>query len=118
MKLAIVGSVDLEGNPAAEQVIEEILLEYKPTLLISGGAKGVDSMAEAAAKALGIPTCIFHPSQQNWPAFRERNLLIAKGCDMLIRVKSNTTKTFGSGWTMERAKEFGKPVKEYEVQNG
>src|SRR5690348_8728135 len=49
MKLAIVGSVDLAGNAEAIAHIERALDKYQPTLVISGGADGIDTMAVRAA---------------------------------------------------------------------
>lgn len=61
MRLAIVGSCSLAGNVAAAQIIEQVLDKYKPDVVVSGGAVGIDSMAEAAANVRGILTCIYLP---------------------------------------------------------
>lgn len=113
MKLAIVGSVNLEGHPGAAALIEGVLDQYQPTLVVSGGAKGIDTMATAAALARGIPISEHLPVGRGWPAFKARNLLIAQECDRLVRIVSSTSKTYGSGWTRDRAREMGKPTEEY-----
>src|ERR1051326_2483382 len=116
--LAIVGSRDLDGNAMAWQTLEAVLDELKPSLLISGGAGGIDSMAEESAKARGIPTCIFLPEKPlGWPSYRARDLLIAEGCDMCVRIYSNTTKTYGSGWTVDQAEKMGKQVRRILIDN-
>jgi predicted Rossmann fold nucleotide-binding protein DprA/Smf involved in DNA uptake len=116
MKLAIVGSRDLDGNALAWQAIEDALDRHKPDLLISGGADGIDKMAEESAKARGTPTCIFYPEGKTWPAFRARNILIAEGCSHLVRIYSDTTSTYGSGFTADWAKMLGKYVELIKIE--
>lgn len=117
MKLAIVGSTRLAGNEEALNIIRKVLREKQPSLVVSGGAKGIDSMAVAEAEALGIDTREFLPTLYQWAphGFKERNLLIAMECDELVRIVSTKSTTYGSGWTRDRAKEMGKPTEEYIV---
>jgi hypothetical protein len=44
--------------------------------------------------------------------FKERNLRIAVACDELVRIVAHGTRTYGSGWTRDRAAAMGKPTKE------
>ena len=113
MKLAIVGSVSLAGDPRAAALIEKLLDQYTPSCVISGGAIGIDTMAVDAAKRRGIATSVHLPTRQAWPAFKVRNLRIAEECDQLVRIAAKNAKTYGSGWTRDRAKEMGKPTEEY-----
>jgi len=118
MKLAIVGSTGLEGNEEALRIINKVLDERKPSVVVSGGAKGIDSMAVAAAKARGIDTQEFLPTLHQWApqGFKERNLKIAEACDFLVRIVSSNSKTYGSGWTRDQAEKMGKVTEEYVVQ--
>ena len=117
MRLAIVGSVSLEGSKEAAQIIEDVLDKYKPTVVVSGGAKGIDTMATDAAKRRHIGTTIFHPKVQGWrDGYRPRNLQIARGCDVLVRIVATGSRTYGSGWTRDRAIELGKHTEEYVIE--
>lgn len=116
MKLAIVGSTSLEGNEEALHFIKTCLSFYAPTLVISGGAPGIDTMAVKAAKEMGIKTQEFKPKVKRWAVkggFKERNEKIAKSCDMLIRIVDKNTKTYGSGWTRDRAMTYGAETVEF-----
>ena len=115
VKLAIVGSVKLAGNRDAQAIIELVLDAHRPEWVVSGGAAGVDSMAEQEAIRRGIQVLIYRPSQQTWKKFKERNLRIAESCDRLVRIVARHSKTYGSGWTRDRAAEMGKPTEEYIV---
>ena len=107
--LAIVGSVSLEGNAEAAAIIERVLDEFNPAVVISGGAIGIDQMAVAAAKRRGIATREFLPKTRRWAdGFKPRNLLIAQQCTALVRIVDSRSKTYGSGWTRDRAAEMGK----------
>jgi len=128
MKLAIVGtSIDLTENEERDirQIIGIILNECtKDSIIISGGAKGVDSMVFEIATALGFKTEIYPPKQQGWEFFKERNLKIAKECDKLYCITvpvhnfqcyhheglQKHEKTAGC-WTLKKVEDLGKPCK-------
>jgi hypothetical protein len=115
MKLAIVGS-QLKSWKRLDQVanvngmISASFMLLEPTLFISGGADGVDTWAEGQADLLGVKKKIFYPEQQNWLAYKSRNILIASECEYLISIRSTYSKTYGSGWTADYAESLGKKV--------
>lgn len=118
-RLAIVGSVSLAGNGEAREAIEQVLDRYRPALVVSGGAKGIDSMAAAAAKRRGIPVKEYLPAVPSWEGgYKPRNLLIAQNCDALVRIVAVGSTTYGSGWTRDRARELGKPTEEIVIHAG
>lgn len=113
MKLAIVGSVKLEGNEEAISRINEVLNRLKPDVVISGGAKGIDQMAVKMAKIRGIPTIEHLPKEPHWYYYKKRNIKIANDCDHLVRIVSTKTRTYGSGWTRDYAKSKKRSCEEY-----
>ena len=58
MRIAVIGSRQVEGNLAAL-----ILKELPPNVseIVSGGAGGIDSAAEQAADILSLPVTVFRP---------------------------------------------------------
>jgi len=134
--LAIVGSRDVPDYQSAS-VIKQAILEHRPSMVISGGAKGVDTAGVVIAQTMGITTVEFKPQTFTWDAqpvgepiesmedkgmvitvpggFKQRNEKVAEACDCLIRIASPTTKTYGSGWTADRAEQLGKRVFRYTV---
>lgn len=118
MKLAIVGSTRLDGHPVAMALILAAFDRYRPTVLVSGGAPGIDTMAEQEALTRGVATEIYRPTVPAWAApggFRDRNLQIATACDALVRIVASTSRTYGSGWTRDQARAQGKPTEEFVV---
>ena len=62
MYLAIVGGRDFNDYDSFKKIVEEYFETIGiPIHIISGGAKGVDTMAETYALEKKIPTVIFHP---------------------------------------------------------
>lgn len=116
MKLAIVGStrfVNPFGEAVARNVIEGLVGGlYLTDTVVSGGAVGVDSWAAEAAETAGISVKEFIPLNKRWAphGYQERNLLIAQECDALVRIYCAESRTYGSGWTADRAFDLGKPV--------
>jgi hypothetical protein len=139
--LAIVGSRDVPKY-LSESIIREALLLHKPSLVVSGGAHGVDTDAAILAREEGFATLEIVPKVQSWDGapfvnghsskvdprapgeyvidggvvvvveggFKIRNEKVAETCDCLIRIASRTTRTYGSGWTADRAQDLGKNV--------
>jgi len=83
MRVAIVGSRDC-GNFSKEHIIKH--LPASCTLIISGGARGVDTFAMEAAKHLDIPFVRISPDyEKNGKAApHKRNALIIDTADLLL----------------------------------
>lgn len=83
MKLAVIGSRNCEGL-TIERVIENI--PKNCTMIISGGAYGVDELAKKAAIALGIPIKEYFPDYTTFgkKAPLIRNTSIVNDSDMVL----------------------------------
>lgn len=135
--LAIVGSRGVSLYQS-ESIIKQAILEHQPSIVISGGADGVDRAAVKLAEDLGYATLEYLPTMNTWDApddahqteeivtergmkvrvpggFKQRNAKIAASCDCLVRISSVTTKTYGSGWTADYAEQLGKRVTRFNV---
>lgn len=126
IKLAIVGTRLLEcpnDELRARQRIEQAIHRLKPAVIISGGAKGVDTIAEQVALSLGYSeaegTLVIHrPKVKRFHGpggYRERDLLIATECTHLLRLSCKEATTYGSGFTADEAERQGKPVVRWQV---
>lgn len=125
MKVAILGTTaNLTENEerAMKQEIELVLKKYPlDAIIISGGAKGVDTLSLEIAKKLGFKTQEYSPEKNEWKYYKKRNLQIAKDCDELYcfsvsvrKVKcyhhnppQKHEKTAGC-WTLDKAKQMNK----------
>lgn len=87
MKVAIVGSKSISNENLINNYISECLTDLSNIdLIISGGAKGVDTIAELFAKNHNIKTKIFYP---NWEKYGRqadliRNSDIISKCEICI----------------------------------
>lgn len=125
--LAIVGSAPRYDKPAfvcpsglaiAAKQIEIVLTMLTPDRVISGGADGVDDLAEQAAMTHGIPFHAIRPRGRypTWDSvggYQERNEQIAQECTRMLRIACAHSRSYGSGWTADRAEELGKPVQRW-----
>lgn len=105
MKVAIVGSRDFMFP---EMVISYIRTLPKDTIIVSGGARGVDTWAEKTAKELGMQTEIY-PAQ--WDKFGLsagiiRNNDIVKAADKVVAFWNGRSK--GTLHTIKLAKLYDK----------
>lgn len=130
-KLAVVGSRLKEktseqieySNKVSEilfAILERFHKKYSPTLLISGGASGIDSKAELWADSKNISKFIIRP---NWypnghdkPMDRgagfKRNKLIIDAADYVIAM---TTGSNGTANSIEWAKKLNKPLAVFDM---
>jgi predicted Rossmann fold nucleotide-binding protein DprA/Smf involved in DNA uptake len=109
VKLAIIGSRSFNNVELFGKTLEPYV--DKISLVISGGAKGADSLAEEWAGFNGINTEIYLP---DWDKHGKRagfirNIEIIGACDAVIAFWDGESK--GTAHSIQLAKETGKPVK-------
>ena len=86
----------------------------KITQVITGGARGIDTLAFQAAESAGIRNRQFLPDRRKFPgkliikAYQERNRQIVDRCDILLAVWDG--KSRGTRNTLFCAWKTGKPV--------
>ena len=86
----------------------------KITEIITGGAKGIDTLAFLSAESAGIRNRQFLPDRKKFPgklvlkAFQERNKQIVDRCDILLAVWDG--KSHGTKNTLAYAQLVGKPA--------
>jgi hypothetical protein len=122
MKIAVVGSRDFVDVSLLYKILNDLKEYYNSfdpfDLLISGGAKGVDSLAEQYAKEHGIKTKIFLPDylkhQQGAPI--RRNLLIVKEADLIVAFWNGKSK--GTKNVMMTARKLNKAVLQIDLISG
>jgi predicted Rossmann fold nucleotide-binding protein DprA/Smf involved in DNA uptake len=106
MKTAIVGSRNI-----TDYDLNEALEGLTVTEIISGGAMGVDTLAEVYAKDKGLPLQIF---PADWKAHGSkagplRNKQIVEACEQLVAIWDGSSK--GTATTIRMAQKAGKPVR-------
>lgn len=109
MKIAIIGSRNFDNY----KLVVETLKPYqsKISLVISGGAKGADSLGEHWAKQNNINTLIFLP---DWDKHGKRagfirNEDIIKNCDGVLAFWDGESK--GTAHSLSLAEKYNKPTK-------
>lgn len=107
MKLAIIGSRTITSLDIASYIPEWY---GSPDVIITGGAKGVDTIAEDFARSHGLGLLVFKPDYKAHlrGAPIRRNELIAKECDALLAFWDG--KSRGTRYTIEYAMRLGKRV--------
>ena|SRR3990172_2853504 len=103
--VAVIGSRSFSNK----ELLSKTLGTFKVTKIISGGAKGADSLAEEYAKKNDIPIEIILP---NWSLGRRagmlRNTTIIERCDFVIAFWDGESK--GTADSIKKAKKMGKKV--------
>ncbi len=126
MKVAIVGTSHIKTDQEKKDVkrlCATILSKYEAidTTIVTGGAIGVDSIAQEVGLILGFAIKPIFPMGVGWEANKIRNLEIANECDKLFCISipvhdkkcyhhnppQDHEKTAGC-WTMKMALQAGK----------
>jgi hypothetical protein len=114
-KIAIVGSRNLRPHKQIERFLRSL---PAGTMIVSGGARGPDSIAVEYAQKIGLPTKVF---PANWDmhgrsAGMIRNAVIVAEADEVIAFWDGVSR--GTAFTIERAKKTGKPCRVVKIQEG
>lgn len=112
MRVAIVGSRTFHDKDLLYRTMDTLTYEDKPvipTLIVSGGASGADTLGEAWAKEKSIPTKIFKP---DWVKYGRaagpiRNREIVKEADLIVAFWDGMSK--GTMSTRNEARKASKP---------
>ena len=107
MKIAVVGSRSLDDY----QLVKSILEQYTFSQIISGGAKGIDTLAEQYSDELGlIKPLVILPDwkQYNRGAGAVRNREIVDTSDFVVAIWDGKSK--GTKISINHAKKINKPV--------
>lgn len=104
MKIAVVGSRTIKTFDFA------LVGAVAGDTIITGGAVGVDSFAEAEARARGIAVEVIKPDYKTYgrAATHVRNRAIVERCDRLVAFWDGQSR--GTMGTVEYARRKGKPI--------
>lgn len=107
MKVAIIGSRNLVNVEISKYIPENV------TEIISGGARGIDTLAEEWAEKNGIPKTIIKPEYERFKrgAPLKRNEKIVELADVIIALWDG--KSRGTKFTIDYAKKVKKEVNIY-----
>ncbi len=113
MRIAIIGSRHLDYKKHFDFVLEKLNenVPVNATEIVSGGAVGIDSIAERFAAEKGIKTKIFLPDYDAYgkKAPILRNIEIVEYCHYLIAIWDGDSR--GTAFTVAKCVENGVPVK-------
>jgi len=117
MKLLITGSRKLEDMETLKQVIQELesRTEQKITMLLHGGAKGADTLAQEWADENKIKTHVIKPDyEKHYPKIAPliRNKELVKLADCTLALYVTETRSGGTGHTATQTTNAGKPLYE------
>jgi len=109
-RVAIVGSRIFENYPLLEREVKKIIRPNEIEKIVSGGAKGADSLAEKFADKYGIEKQIFIPEWNRYGnrAGFVRNKKIVENADIVIAFWNG--KSSGTENTIETARFFHKEL--------
>jgi hypothetical protein len=115
MKVAVVGSRAFADPTVIQHAIAHLRTRHPDLTVVSGGAKGADSLAEDIARSEGIPTVIHLPEWDRLgrSAGFQRNQLIVRDADLVLAFYAPGPLSRGTSHTVALAKAAGKPVHVY-----
>ena len=108
VKVAIVGS------RSADHSVAPLILKHLPddtTEIVSGGASGVDAMAEQVAHSLSLPIRVFTPDYKTFGKMAplQRNRQIIDYADLVLAFWDGTSR--GTAFVVAECVKCGKPVR-------
>jgi predicted Rossmann fold nucleotide-binding protein DprA/Smf involved in DNA uptake len=112
ISLGIIGSRDFTDNTLFETSLQKLLTEHNFVIkeIISGGAKGADTLAEKYSIKNNIPIRIFYP---DWSLYGKkagpiRNRQIVESSDYILAFWDGQSR--GTKSSIDIANELGKPI--------
>jgi len=108
-KIAIIGSRSFKNRKLLDKIMQEYKDRYNIIKIISGGAKGADTLAVQWANKNKIQTTIFYPDfKKRKRAYHFRNRQIVQEADIIVAFWDG--KSTGTKYTINYAKSLNKEV--------
>ncbi|MDR0410166.1 MAG: DUF2493 domain-containing protein [Spirochaetaceae bacterium] len=111
MKLAIIGSRTIE------EINFDKYIKEKPECIISGGAKGIDTLAWRWALENGIEIIVHRPNYNKggkWSALRRNDIIIDEADKIMAFWDGRST---GTKYVIEKAKKLNKEIVVILIEN-
>lgn len=111
-RVGVIGSRTVKDKDLIFKTLDSAFEKFPHfTKIVSGGAKGADSLGEAWGIERGIECQLFHPDWLNHgkAAGFIRNKLIVQNCDVIFAFQKDNSR--GTQHSIDYAKEIGVPVK-------
>ena len=127
IKIGIVGSRKWKNKEKIQAVVDQCLARYGQNLtVVSGGAKGADSLGKLVALEKGLQYIEYNPAHEAWNEysgkpkewygkeyrvgnFFERNTFIAEDSDILFAFIPEGHQSNGTMDTVGKTKKMNKP---------
>lgn len=108
MKMMICGSRGITDLKTVIVAVEQS--GWVPTEIISGGAKGIDRLAEEFARMNGLTLTVMKPDWKRYGrgAGLRRNLDMLEACECVVAIWDGVSR--GTKHSINSAKEIGRPV--------
>lgn len=106
-KVGVVGS---RGFPDPDLVVSYVAGLPPGTTVVTGGARGVDEVAERTARECGLPVVVYRPDYARYgrAAPLRRNTDIVVESDRIAAFWDGTSR--GTADTIRKARDLGRPV--------
>lgn len=119
MRVIVCGSRDITKSRAVWDALSA--LEPRPTVVVHGGARGVDSIADEWASFHGIARESHPVSEEDWKRIglsagpRRNRAMAARGAELCVAIFTGAAATRGTADMVRAAKKAGIPVREVRV---
>jgi len=108
-KIAVIGSRDFKNKVLVDETMQKLLSKYNITHIVSGGAKGADTLGVQWANKQKIETIVFNPNfKKRKNAYHFRNRQIVKESDIVVAFWNGHST--GTKYTINFAKTLEKEV--------
>ena len=109
INIAIIGSRDFKNKQLLNQKMQELKAQYGIQTIISGGAKGADTLGVQWANKNNIQTQVFYPDfKKHKRVYHYRNRQIVRASDLIVAFWNGSST--GTKYTIDYAKSLEKDV--------
>lgn len=108
-KIAIIGGRDFKNKKLLDEHMQVFKEAFSITCIVSGGARGADTLGVQWAHKNEIPTIVFNPDfKKHKRAYHYRNRQIVREVDMVVAFWNGSST--GTKYTIDYAKTLEKEV--------